>query len=131
MRRKTIISSVLAAGLVLGGVSGAFAASAGYSGEVSSGGTIKYFLNERHSTQLVSNYLATGNGGVTQGLYSCSSYSGIGVADKNFVAGGSGTYNEKSRNTCFRVKMSRTNPADTNGALPGTGITTVSGTIYY
>jgi len=131
MRKKIILSSVLATGLVLGSISGAFAASAGYSGEVSSGGTIKYFENQRTSTQLVSNYLASGNGGVTQGLYSCSSFAGIGVGDLNFVPGQSKTYGEASRNKCFRIKMSRTNPADTNGALPGSGVTSVSGTIYY
>lgn len=130
-RKKTLASLALGMALVVGGGAGAFAATAGYSGDVDSGGAIKYFTNARTSSVAVSNYLSTGSGGVTQGLYSCTSFSSIGVTDLSFTVGQSKTYNSASKGVCFRVKMSRTNPADTNGVLPGNGITSVSGTITY
>lgn len=133
MSRKNILAAaVLAAALTVGGTASAYAATAGYSGQVDSGGTIKYFENQRTSTLVVSNYLAAGDGGVTQGLYSCTSFSSIaGVSDLNFTAGQTKSYSSSSQNKCFRIKMSRTNPADTNGVLPGNGVTDVSGTITY
>lgn len=133
MSRKKILSAVvLAAALAVGGTASAYAATAGYSGQVDSGGAIKYFENQRTSTLVVSNHLTAGNGGVTQGLYSCTNFSPIpGVADLNFTAGQTRSYSSSSQNKCFRIKMSRTNPADTNGILPGSGVTDVSGTITY
>lgn len=130
--KKLLAPTVLVVGLVLGGTAGAYAATAGYQSQIDSGGTIKYFENQRTSTQAVKNYLKSGDGGVTQGLYSCSSFSAIpNVGDLSFTAGQTKTYASASANTCFRIKMSRTNPADTNGILPGSGVTDVSGTITY
>lgn len=132
-RKRKWAAAMVAATLAVAGSTTAYAAQAGYSGQVDSGGAIKYFTNQRTSTQAVSNKLTQGNGGVTQGLYQCTNFSSFpGISDRNFTAGGATlSYGSTSSGLCFRIKMSRTNPADTNGILPGAGTTDVAGTLYY
>lgn len=129
VKLKTKIAGVLvAASMVVG--TAAFGASSGYDSQVDSGGTIKYFSNQRTSSTNVSNKYTQGGGGQTLGLVSCTDYGVVVANDLNFKLNVSRTF-PSSSGKCFRVRMTRTTPADTNGALPGNGLTTYVGTLTY
>lgn len=111
--------------------SAAYGASESWSGTVDSGGAAKTFATKRTSTQNVVISQATGGGGLTINLVRCDNASTFGSAVKTSVTSGSKSFGATSKNQCFRLKMARTNPADTNGALPGWGVTNVLGSITW
>ncbi|MDR0626100.1 MAG: hypothetical protein LBG11_02375 [Bifidobacteriaceae bacterium] len=134
MRFKRMAAVVAAsAALVIGGGVAAVATSVTIAGTVSSGGTIKYFDNQRNSTNNVTFRLTEGPQ-MTVGLVNCSNISNVtGTSDKTFKTSDTAakSYGASSKGKCFRIKASRTVPADTNGIWPGSGTTDFRGTLVY
>ncbi|HSK24957.1 MAG TPA: hypothetical protein VK906_17360 [Egicoccus sp.] len=114
--------------------SAASAAEGDLNGTIDSGGKIKYFETQRVPTQQVRIKLVrAGDAKIRYRLYNCANF--------NFNAneGPEHTSNEANfvnqpyagNQICFRVSARRTNPANTNGPLPGSGTTTFEGRIQW
>ena len=127
--RKTALVMLTAAALVAVPAPGAEAALDNWSGKVSSGGSFEHFSKARSSTMEV--WVAVTSVPAKVQLITCDSRkSNIGVTrhiQTHKAAGmGAGTKNQR-----FCMALARSVPADTNGILPGSGQTLLSGRIEY
>ncbi|MCR6492003.1 hypothetical protein [Cellulomonas sp. P24] len=130
MKRMIAIvgTAVVATATFAGGT--AFAATASWSGTVDSGGTTKVFDTQRTSSQLVQEKATTAPGDVGIALVGCTNITTI-SADQRHTAGGSYKTYSNSANKCFRHQIHRWNGADTNGWLPGNGVTDIAGSVVW
>jgi hypothetical protein len=131
MRKRSVAAAFAAATVGLTVASGGVASAAkdNWSGTVDSGGAIKYFQTKRTSTQRVRN---TNTTSVTLGLglIGCNNITTI-AGDTQVSPNGSVLWGDNTANVCFRQAIHRWYAADTNGWLPGNGVTDVTGIIYY
>ncbi|MFJ5936649.1 hypothetical protein AB9128_03635 [Streptomyces cinereoruber] len=131
MRRGRVLAAVAtAAATAVLMATPASAAYATWSGEVDSGGKMKYFSTQRTTSGDVSVYVGNGPaGGVGVTLINCHDL-GTAGGEKTIHEKKSGAWSSLGRK-CFRLAMKRNWSADTNGILPGNGVTDVSGSITY
>lgn len=131
MRRRSTIGTVAAAcAVAIALASPASAAADNWSGEVDSGGKLKYFSTQRVTSGTVSVYVRNGPvGGVGVQLIGCADLQVVG-GEKRIYEGRSNKWESLGRK-CFRMGMKRWLTADTNGILPGNGVTDVSGSVTY
>ncbi|MEU1278862.1 hypothetical protein [Streptomyces sp. NPDC005805] len=106
----------------------ASAANAKWSGEVDSGGKLKYFSTQRTTSNKVMIYVGQAPyGGVGVQLINCHDLGVVG-SEKTINKSKSKSWDDLGRK-CFRTAMKRAVPKDTNGILPGSGVTDLSGSI--
>ena len=127
LKRIAAFTAVASAALLLAS-NPAYAGSANWEGDVDSGGLAKIFSTQRTATGHVFNTVnSTANAGIT--LVACENlqvvsgewYMPLGV-QREFGA---------TANKCFRQEIRRWTALDTNGLLPGWGVTTEKGSITW
>jgi hypothetical protein len=128
LKQIAAVTAVASAALLLAATP-ANAAVTFWEGTVDSGGLAKVFETERVATGNVQNTVhKTAEAGIT--LVACDNLAVV-SSEWHMPLGVQRDFGGFRPNKCFRQQIRRWAPKDTNGLLPGNGVTTLKGTIYW
>ena len=127
LKRIAAVTAVASAALLLAS-NPAYAAFAYWEGDVDSGGLAKVFDTQRTATQHVFITVnKTADAGIT--LVACTNLAVV-SGEWHIPVGDTEEFGATA-NKCFRQEIRRWVPKDTNGVLPGNGVTTEKGQITW